>query len=175
MPTMHLTLSRRTQSRRRTAVLLAVAALLAFAPFASADDAAPSPYPAHVLVAADADIWSVPEWRLAGGVQLASASEADGLGHSAQRLQAGLGVFVGCFASGTGDWLCSAAVSGGSGSYAYWWTYSGNGNLYQTGGNTATISNCLSGVGTLQVNVRDRNTNATGFRSHTIHCGNVLF
>lgn len=72
---------------------------------------------------------------------------------------------TGCFSSGLGDYLCSATVTGGSGSYNYFWQYTGAGSLFQTNSPWVTITGCTFGTGTLQLSVRDRVTFATGTSS----------
>lgn len=64
----------------------------------------------------------------------------------------------GCASSGTGTFECAASVFGGTGSYNYWWTYSGPGHLYQTNSAIVTITDCLDGEGSLSVQVRDVET-----------------
>lgn len=85
---------------------------------------------------------------------------------------AGCSVSVsGCFSSGS-ELLCFATASGGSGSYNYWWLYSGPGELYQTNSSSVTIGDCSAGTGTLSVSVRDRNTGASCFSApYRVTCG----
>lgn len=78
----------------------------------------------------------------------------------------GLSVSVsGCENSGDGTFGCVAQVSGGSGSYNYWWMYDGPGNLYQTNSSYVTITDCIDGTGTLELQAFDRETGQTGMAS----------
>lgn len=76
----------------------------------------------------------------------------------------------GCVSSGTGTFLCQATAFGGSGSYNYWWTHSGSGQLYQTNSPTVTITGCVNGSFTLRVQVLDRVTGQIA-RSSFYSCG----
>lgn len=68
---------------------------------------------------------------------------------------------AGCLSSGTGDFLCQATVGSGSGSYNYWWTYEGPGQLFQTNSPNVSITGCQGGEGSLTVQVLDRDTGDT--------------
>jgi hypothetical protein len=78
----------------------------------------------------------------------------------------------GCAIWAPGCFECLATVHGGSGSYNYWWTYSGPGTLYQTNSGSVTIQGCLGGTGSLQVQVMDRVTREIAVSgSFPIVCG----
>ena len=76
------------------------------------------------------------------------------------RSRSSLSVGMGCLRYGPGNYECQAWASGGSGSYNYWWMYTGDGQLYQTNSAIATVTGC-AGTGTLTVQVLDRTTGET--------------
>ena len=85
-------------------------------------------------------------------------------------LPSALSVYIpGCESSGTGDFYCYATVSGGSGSYNYWWMHTGSGQPYQDNTASASVTECVNGRFTFTVQVVDRVTNQVA-RSNTMSC-----